>query len=78
MNKKNKPHNRLIYEKSPYRLQYAYNPVDWYPWSNEAFAKDKVEDKPIFLSIDYSTCHGWQSNYYNQYKFYSFLKSVLL
>lgn len=49
--------NRLIKEKSPYLLQHAYNPVDWYPWGEEAFAKAKAEDKPIFLSIGYSTCH---------------------
>ncbi len=49
--------NRLIEEKSPYLLQHAHNPVDWYPWSDEAFEKAKREDKPIFLSIGYSTCH---------------------
>ncbi|MCB9799188.1 MAG: thioredoxin domain-containing protein [Candidatus Omnitrophica bacterium] len=49
--------NRLIYEKSPYLLQHAYNPVDWYPWSPEAFEKAQKEDKPIFLSVGYSTCH---------------------
>ncbi len=49
--------NRLIYEKSPYLLQHAYNPVDWYPWGQEAFEKSKKENKPIFLSIGYSTCH---------------------
>jgi len=49
--------NRLINEKSPYLLQHAYNPVDWYPWCDEAFEKAKAEDKPIFLSIGYSTCH---------------------
>jgi uncharacterized protein len=49
--------NRLIHEKSPYLLQHAYNPVDWYPWGEEAFEKAKREDKPIFLSIGYSTCH---------------------
>jgi len=49
--------NRLINEKSPYLLQHAYNPVDWHPWNEEAFAKAKTEDKPIFLSIGYSTCH---------------------
>jgi len=49
--------NRLINEKSPYLLQHAYNPVDWYPWSDEAFERAKKEDKPIFLSIGYSTCH---------------------
>jgi len=49
--------NRLAKEKSPYLLQHAHNPVDWYPWGPEAFAKAKKEDKPIFLSIGYSTCH---------------------
>ncbi|MEX2722881.1 MAG: thioredoxin domain-containing protein [Candidatus Freyarchaeota archaeon] len=49
--------NRLISQKSPYLLQHAYNPVDWYPWGEEAFEKAKREDKPIFLSIGYSTCH---------------------
>lgn len=49
--------NKLINEKSPYLLQHAHNPVDWYPWGNEAFEKAKEEDKPIFLSIGYSTCH---------------------
>ena len=49
--------NRLIREKSPYLLQHAHNPVDWYPWGGEAFEKAKREDKPVFLSIGYSTCH---------------------
>ncbi|MBU2493339.1 MAG: thioredoxin domain-containing protein [Bacteroidetes bacterium] len=49
--------NRLIKEKSPYLLQHAYNPVDWYPWCEEAFKKAEEEDKPVFLSIGYSTCH---------------------
>jgi hypothetical protein len=49
--------NRLIYEKSPYLLQHAYNPVEWWPWCEEAFQKARREDKPIFLSIGYSTCH---------------------
>jgi uncharacterized protein YyaL (SSP411 family) len=49
--------NRLILEDSPYLLQHAHNPVDWHPWSDEAFARAKAEDKPIFLSIGYSTCH---------------------
>ncbi|WP_245844767.1 thioredoxin domain-containing protein [Persephonella hydrogeniphila] len=49
--------NRLINEKSPYLKQHASNPVDWYPWSKEAFEKAIKEDKPIFLSIGYSTCH---------------------
>jgi len=50
------PANRLANEKSPYLLQHAYNPVDWYPWGDEAFAKAREEDKPVFLSIGYSTC----------------------
>ncbi|MEA3145076.1 MAG: uncharacterized protein QOI53_497, partial [Verrucomicrobiota bacterium] len=49
--------NRLIHEKSPYLLQHAHNPVDWFPWGKEAFQKAKTEKKPIFLSIGYSTCH---------------------
>ena len=49
--------NRLVFEKSPYLLQHAANPVDWHPWSEIAFAKAKVENKAIFLSIGYSTCH---------------------
>jgi uncharacterized protein YyaL (SSP411 family) len=53
-------HNHLIFEKSPYLLEHADNPVDWYPWSEEAFLKAKKEDKPIFLSIGYSACHWCQ------------------
>ncbi len=53
----NRPVNRLAREKSPYLLQHAHNPVDWYPWGDEAFARARAEDKPIFLSIGYSTCH---------------------
>ena len=49
--------NRLANEPSPYLRQHASNPVDWYPWGPEAFAKAKAEEKPIFLSIGYSTCH---------------------
>jgi len=49
--------NRLAREKSPYLLQHAHNPVDWFPWGEEAFAKARDEEKPIFLSIGYSTCH---------------------
>ncbi len=49
--------NRLINELSPYLLQHAYNPVDWYPWGEEAFRKARQENKLIFLSIGYSTCH---------------------
>ena len=51
------PTNRLALEKSPYLLQHAHNPVDWYPWGEDAFAKAQSEDKPIFLSVGYSTCH---------------------
>src|SRR5438093_164977 len=49
--------NRLAREHSPYLLQHRDNPVDWFPWGDEAFAKARAEDKPIFLSIGYSTCH---------------------
>ena len=49
--------NRLVDETSPYLLQHKHNPVDWYPWGNEAHARAKAEDKPIFLSIGYSSCH---------------------
>lgn len=49
--------NRLIHEKSPYLLQHAYNPVDWFPWGEEAFARARAENKAVFLSIGYSTCH---------------------
>ncbi len=49
--------NRLVSEKSPYLLQHAHNPVDWYPWGEEAFERARQLDKPIFLSIGYSTCH---------------------
>lgn len=57
MTTKTKVPNRLAQEKSPYLLQHANNPVDWFPWGEEAFCKAKAEDKPIFLSIGYSTCH---------------------
>src|SRR4030066_358989 len=53
----NKKTNRLIFKKSPYLLQHANNPVEWYPWGDEVFNKAAIEDKPIFLSIGYSTCH---------------------
>src|ERR1700736_2664031 len=49
--------NRLAREKSPYLLQHQYNPVDWHAWGEEAFAKARKENKPLFLSIGYSTCH---------------------
>ncbi len=56
MNRTKTP-NQLIDESSPYLLQHAYNPVNWYPWGEDAFHKAKEEEKPIFLSIGYSTCH---------------------
>jgi len=55
MNKKRQ--NRLAFEKSPYLLQHKDNPVDWFPWGEEAFRKARREEKPVFLSIGYSTCH---------------------
>lgn len=57
MAKKPQYTNRLIHQKSPYLLQHAHNPVDWYPWSDEAFQASRDLDKPIFLSIGYATCH---------------------
>src|SRR5687767_11142480 len=51
------PANRLAKESSPYLLQHAHNPVDWYPWGPEAFEKAKKEKKIVFLSIGYSSCH---------------------
>ena len=53
----NTKYNRLVNESSPYLLQHATNPIDWFPWGTEAFEKAKREDKPVFLSIGYSTCH---------------------
>jgi uncharacterized protein YyaL (SSP411 family) len=50
-------YNRLIFEKSPYLLQHAENPIDWHPWTAEAFVRARAEDKPVFISIGYSTCH---------------------
>ena len=49
--------NRLVHEPSPYLRQHAHNPVDWYPWGEEALARARGEDKPIFLSIGYAACH---------------------
>ena len=49
--------NKLIHEKSPYLFQHAHNPVDWYPWGSEAFEKAISEDKMLFVSIGYATCH---------------------
>lgn len=60
--------NKLIQEKSLYLLQHAHNPVDWYPWGGEAFARAAAEDKPIFLSVGYSTCHWCHVLYSNLYK----------
>ena len=57
MSPNSKSQNRLANSQSPYLLQHANNPVDWYPWCEEAFEKAKIENKPIFLSIGYSTCH---------------------
>src|SRR5574338_561002 len=52
-----RPANRLIHETSPYLLQHAHNPVDWYPWGPEALERAKADDRPIFVSIGYSACH---------------------
>src|SRR5687767_8540906 len=49
--------NRLAGETSPYLLQHAHNPVDWYPWGDDAFARARTEDKPVLLSVGYSACH---------------------
>src|SRR5881227_3569161 len=49
--------NRLAHESSPYLLQHAENPVDWFPWSDEAFARARSEDKPVLLSVGYAACH---------------------
>ena len=57
MNDSPKHTNRLIHETSPYLLQHAHNPVDWYPWGEEALERAKHEQKPILLSIGYSACH---------------------
>jgi uncharacterized protein YyaL (SSP411 family) len=57
MNPKSKATNRLIHQSSPYLLQHAHNPVDWFPWGSEALEKASLEDKPILLSIGYSACH---------------------
>ncbi len=57
MSQNHKHTNKLINETSPYLLQHAHNPVDWYPWGEEALAKAKKENKPIFLSIGYAACH---------------------
>ncbi|MGH7207708.1 MAG: DUF255 domain-containing protein, partial [Nitrospiraceae bacterium] len=53
----NRSANRLVHETSPYLLQHAYNPVDWYPWGEEALRRSRALNKPILLSIGYSACH---------------------
>src|SRR5262249_11825767 len=55
--RKGRKPNRLVHEKSPYLLQHAFNPVDWYPWGEEAFARARNENKLIFLSVGYSSCY---------------------
>jgi uncharacterized protein len=57
MSSENNLRNRLINEKSPYLLQHAHNPVQWYPWCDEAFEEARRRDVPVFLSIGYSSCH---------------------
>jgi hypothetical protein len=57
--------NRLSKEKSSYLLQHKNNPVDWYPWGTEAFNKAESENKPIFLSVGYSTCHWYCIEFYS-------------
>ena len=58
MTSPDRPHtNRLIHETSPYLLQHAHNPIDWFPWGEEAHEKAASQDKPIFLSVGYSACH---------------------
>ncbi len=57
MDDDDRPANRLIHEKSPYLLAHAHQPVDWYPWSDEAFDRARTLDRPVFLSIGYATCH---------------------
>jgi len=59
----NREPNRLIYEPSPYLRQHAYNPVDWYPWGDEALQKAQAEDKPISLSISYSSGGGTSNTF---------------
>ena len=54
--------NRLFHESSPYLLAHAHNPVDWYPWGEEALQRARQEDRPILLSIGYAACHWCRSN----------------
>jgi uncharacterized protein YyaL (SSP411 family) len=56
-NSVNQPTNRLAKESSPYLLQHQHNPVDWYPWGDEAFEAARAQNRPIFLSVGYSTCY---------------------
>ncbi|MBN8207879.1 DUF255 domain-containing protein [Bacillus sp. NTK071] len=76
-NKKNHYENKLIDEKSPYLLQHAHNPVDWYPWGEEAFQKAKRENKPVLVSIGYSTCH-WCHLVFRTYGCVNPLKTFLI
>lgn len=71
-----KSSNRLANEKSPYLLQHAHNPVDWYPWGDEAFAKAQGEKKPIFLSVGYSTCHWCQVGEFHLFNLNVFVTSL--
>ncbi|EKF35009.1 DUF255 domain-containing protein [Bacillus xiamenensis] len=75
MSTNNKP-NRLITEKSPYLLQHALNPVNWYPWGKEAFDKAKRENKPVLVSIGYATCH-WCPSYHTLFiKLFLFITDI--
>ena len=67
--------NRLINEKSPYLLQHAYNPVDWFLWGEEAFEKANKESKPIFLSIGYYCCH-WCHVYKSNFVYADIYKGI--
>ena len=72
--------NLLYKEKSPYLLQHANNPIDWFPWSSDAFDKAEKEDKPILLSIGYSTCywcHKMAREAFNDEKIAEFLNRLL-
>ena len=68
MSNQNEPHkftNRLIHESSPYLQKHSHNPVDWYAWGEEAFSRAKQEDKPVLLSVGYSSCH-WCSVFHEE------------
>ncbi|WP_285716060.1 DUF255 domain-containing protein [Pelosinus sp. IPA-1] len=66
--------NRLIKEKSPYLLQHAYNPVDWYLWCDESFEKARREDKPVFFSSGYSCCHWCHVHQSNKFIYNNLIK----